>query len=130
MITFYGYNKCGTSRKGQKALDEWGAEYKFVDITEKPPSKAALKKAIKLSEEPIKKFFNTSGKEYKENNVKDKLPSMKEGEMVEMLAANGRLIKRPVVTDGEKATVGFDEEKFAKAWKPKGASKKSPKKKA
>jgi arsenate reductase len=34
-----------------------------------------------------------------------------------LLAGNGRLVKRPIVTDGKQATVGFDAETFAKAWR-------------
>ncbi|HON80486.1 MAG TPA: ArsC/Spx/MgsR family protein, partial [Spirochaetota bacterium] len=34
-----------------------------------------------------------------------------------LLASSGRLIKRPVVTDGESTTVGFNEEVFLKTWK-------------
>ncbi len=117
MIKFYGYQKCGTSRKAEKAFQDWGVEYEFIDITQKPPSKAALKKAIKQSGEPIKKFFNTSGKEYKEKNIKDKLKAMNENEMIDLLASSGRLIKRPVITDGQAATVGFDEEKLQNTWK-------------
>jgi len=116
MITFYGYKKCGTSRKGEKALQEYGSVYSFIDITEKPPSKAALKKMIGQSGEPIKKFFNTSGLEYKTLKIKDRLKEMSEKEMIDLLASRGRLIKRPIVTDGKKTTVGFNEEIFSRTW--------------
>lgn len=117
MIKFYGYKKCGTSRKGEKALGDSSVDYSFIDITENPPSKSALKKIIKQSGEPVKKFFNTSGQEYRTLGLKDKLASMSEAEMIDLLASNGRLIKRPLVTDGEHSTVGFNEEKFHGAWK-------------
>lgn len=116
MITFYGYKKCGTSRKGEKALQEYGSEYSFIDITKKPPSKAALKKMIEQSGEPIKKFFNTSGVEYKTLRMKDRLKEMSEKEMIDLLASRGRLIKRPIATDGKKTTVGFNEEIFSRTW--------------
>lgn len=117
MIKFYGYKKCGTSRKGEKALQDAGIEYTFIDITEKPPAKAALKKMIQQSGEPVRKFFNTSGVEYKAQNLKEKLKDMPDKDMIELLASSGRLIKRPLVTDGESTTVGFNEEVFLKIWK-------------
>jgi len=106
-----------TSRKSEKALEGFKKEYKFIDVTVKPPSKAALKKIIAQTGEPVKKFFNTAGVAFKEMNLKDKIKTMKDAEMIELLASNGLLIKRPLVTDGEKSTVGYKEDLFKKAWK-------------
>ena len=116
MLKFYGYKKCGTCRKAEKALDSAKIEYQFIDITEIPPSAAALKKIIKQSNVDIKKFFNTSGVQYRELNIKDKLPTLSDKDIIQMLAENGRLIKRPIVTDGEKSTVGYKEEEFTNTW--------------
>jgi arsenate reductase (glutaredoxin) len=117
MLKFYGYKKCDTCRKAEKALAKLGREYEFVDITEAPPSQAALKKMVQQSGAELKKFFNTSGVQYKELNIKDKVPGMSETQILAMLAGNGRLLKRPLVTDGEKSSVGFDDAVFSKAWK-------------
>ena len=64
----------------------------------------------------LKKFFNTSGQRYRELGLKDKLASMSESEMLEVLASDGMLIKRPITTDGQKVTLGFKEEQFEKTW--------------
>ncbi|MNC64067.1 Regulatory protein Spx [compost metagenome] len=64
----------------------------------------------------IRKLFNVSGQVYRELSLKDRLPDMSEDEMLELLAGNGKLIKRPVITDGTKATVGFNEEEYRLAW--------------
>lgn len=53
---------------------------------------------------------------YKEQQLKDKLPGMSADEQIRLLASNGRLIKRPIVTDGEKVTVGFKEETYEQEW--------------
>lgn len=116
MITFYGYKKCSTCRKAEKSLDEAGVAYRFIDITETPPSRAALGTIHAASGLPIRKLFNTSGEQYKLLGIKDKLPDLTEADALRLLAGNGRLIKRPLVTDGERATVGFDPETFAKTW--------------
>jgi len=113
-IAFYGYNKCGTCRKAKQALDKKGVVYKDIDITETPPPKAVLKQALK--ERGLKKLFNTSGLQYKELNIKDKLKSMTDAQALDLLAKNGRLVKRPVVADGARVTVGYDEAEFKKAW--------------
>lgn len=116
MITFYGYKKCATCRKAEKALEAKGIPYTFCDITEAPPSKTALAKILAQSGVPLKKLFNTSGEQYKALNIKDKLPTLTEAQALALLAGNGRLIKRPLVTDGAKATVGYDEAVFGKEW--------------
>ncbi len=117
MLKFYGYKKCDTCRKAEKALTKLGKAYEFVDITMDPPSQGGLKKIVQQSGAELKKFFNTSGVQYKELNIKDKVPGMTETQILAMLSANGRLLKRPLVTDGTQSTVGFDEAAFAKAWK-------------
>ena len=121
MLNFYGYKKCSTCRQAEKALEAAGAAYRFHDITETPPSKAALKKILKQSGVPLRKLFNTSGEQYKLLGIKDKLPGLTEDAALDLLAGNGRLIKRPLVTDGDKATVGLDPAVFGKMWG--GASK-------
>ncbi|MCB1137437.1 MAG: Spx/MgsR family RNA polymerase-binding regulatory protein [Leptospiraceae bacterium] len=117
MLKFYGYKKCSTSRKAEKYLSDKGIEYDFVDITEKPPSQTLLKQAAQNAALPARKMFNTSGQQYREQGIKEKLPSLSDAEIFKMLSGNGRLIKRPVVTDGKKATVGFSEETYNKTWK-------------
>ena len=116
MITFYGYKKCGTSRKAEKFLTEKEITYTFIDITLNPPTQDQLTAIIALADKPLKAFFNTSGVAYREGAVKDLLPTMSDDEKVALLATNGRLLKRPLITDGTKASVGFKEEEFASIW--------------
>jgi arsenate reductase (glutaredoxin) len=118
MLKFYGYKKCDTCRKAEKALEKAGRQYEFIDITETPPSAAALKNMVQQSGAGLKKFFNTSGVQYKELGIRDKVAGMGEAEVLALLAGNGRLVKRPLVTDGTRTTVGFQEEDFLKTWKP------------
>jgi arsenate reductase len=117
MLKFYGYKKCSTCRKAEKALEAAGVPYGFADITETPPNKSELKKILDQSGLPIRKLFNTSGEQYKLLGIKDQIGSMTDAAALDLLAGNGRLIKRPLVTDGKTATVGFDESAFTKAWK-------------
>ena len=116
MITFYGYKKCSTCRKAEKSLEKSKCDYSFIDLTVTPPSKAELKRIQTSSGIPTRKLFNTSGEQYKLLGLKDKVGSMNEEQIFDLLAKNGRLIKRPLVTDGKKSTVGFDETVFAKTW--------------
>lgn len=116
-VKMYGYDKCGTCRDTVKWLKAQEIEItEAVPLFETPPTVSELGELLKLSGLGIKKFFNTSGEVYKELNLKDKLPSMTEEEMLDLLASNGRLIKRPIVTDGHKVTLGFKKDVFEDVW--------------
>ncbi|MET3683697.1 arsenate reductase [Alkalibacillus flavidus] len=115
-LTVYQYPKCGTCRKALKWLDDNGITYESVHIVDNPPSEEELKTIIDRSGLPIKKFFNTSGKKYRELELKDRLPSMSEDEQIKLLASDGMLLKRPIATDGNQVTVGFKEETYNETW--------------
>ncbi|MCY9763050.1 arsenate reductase family protein [Paenibacillus alvei] len=115
-VTVYQYAKCSTCRKAVQWLKGKGYEVTLIPIVEEPPSSEELRKLVAKSGLELKKFFNTSGEVYKEMQLKDKLPAMSEQEQLDLLASNGKLIKRPIVTDGKRATVGFNEDMFAEAW--------------
>lgn len=115
-VTMYQYPQCGTCRSALKWLKESGYEVDAIHIFDQPPTAEQLKDMIPRSGLDIRKWFNVSGEVYKEMKLKDKLPGMSRDEMIELLAANGRLIKRPVVTDGVSLTVGFKPESYAEVW--------------
>lgn len=116
MIKFYGYKKCSTSRKGEKFLNDHHLQYDFIDITVNPPTYTQLEAIISQTNKPIKKFFNSSGVMYREMQLKDKLKTMSDIEMIDLLANNGKLIKRPLLTNGQKSSVAFNEEEFTNIW--------------
>lgn len=113
-MQFFGYNKCGSCRKAKAFLDVRDIEYEDFDVTQTPPSKSALKRAMKAK--GLRKLFNTSGVQYRELNIKDKISSMTETQALDLLAANGRLIKRPIAIDKDRVTVGFDPEEYETVW--------------
>lgn len=115
-LTVYQYAKCGTCRKAVKWLEAAGHELTLIPIFEEPPTVDELASLVENSGLELKKFFNTSGEVYKEMNLKDQLKEMSREEQLKLLSSNGRLIKRPIVTDGSKVTVGYKEEQFQETW--------------
>ncbi|WP_018661788.1 arsenate reductase family protein [Heyndrickxia acidiproducens] len=113
-LVFYWYPKCGTCRKAKKWLDEHSITYDAIHIVENPPSKAQLKEYYEKSGLELKKLFNTSGRKYRELGLKDKIPAASENELLEWLASDGMLIKRPILADGDFALFGFKEENYEK----------------
>ena len=108
-MEFVCYPKCTTCQKAKKWLNENQIEYTERHIAEDNPSYDELKEWHRKSGLPLKKFFNTSGLLYKENNLKEKLPAMSEEEQLQLLATNGMLVKRPIIVDGDSVLVGFKE---------------------
>ena len=106
---FLEYPKCSTCRKAKKYLEENQVEFVDRHIVEANPTTEELKEWITKSGLPVKKFFNTSGKLYKEMGLKDKLASMSEEEQIELLASNGMIVKRPLIIEEGRVLVGFKE---------------------
>jgi arsenate reductase (glutaredoxin) len=115
-LQVYHYSKCGTCRKAIKWLQAKGHELELHDLFEQAPSVGTIRDWVERSGLESKKFFNVSGEVYKALNLKDKLPQMSENDKIELLASNGRLIKRPVITDGSRVTVGFKETELEQVW--------------
>ena len=111
------YPKCGTCRKAQKWLEDNGIGYDYRDIKTDNPSAEELAGWIRSSGLPARKFFNTSGMLYRDMQLKDKLPSMTEDEMVSLLAPDGMLVKRPIAVLPDRILVGFKEPEWESALK-------------
>lgn len=116
-LTFYWYPKCGTCRNAKKWLDDHQLQYEAINLVEAPPSREKIEVLYNNSNLELKKFFNTSGQKYRLLGLKDKLKDATDAEMLDILATDGMLLKRPIVTDGVKVTVGFKEETFEEFWK-------------
>ena len=112
-MTFLCYNKCSTCKKAQAWLNDNGIAYTLRDIKTENPTEAELRAWHEKSGLPLKKFFNTSGLQYKALQLKDKLPTMTEDEMFALLATDGMLVKRPMVVTEESVLVGFKEADWA-----------------
>ena len=106
-MVFICYPKCTTCQKAQKWLEDNQIEYEFRDIKLDNPTLDELTEWHKKSGLPLKKFFNTSGLIYKSLDLKNKLPTMSEDEMLKLLASDGMLVKRPLLVDDGFVLVGF-----------------------
>ena len=116
MVLFYGYSKCSTCRKAKAYLQKRGIAFKEYDITVTPPSKTILQALLKSGAYQLKELFNRSGELYRQMKLSDKLPTLSEPQALELLSTRGRLVKRPIITDGNRHTVGFDEQAMQHAW--------------
>ena len=111
-MEFVCYPKCTTCQKAKKWLEEQGILFVERIIKEETPSYEELKAWYIQSGMPLKKFFNTSGLQYKSLELKEKLPAMSEEEQLHLLATDGMLVKRPILLGEKFVLVGFREEQW------------------
>ena len=114
-MLFICYPRCSTCAKARKWLDEHEMSYDFRDIKEDNPTADEIVTWQAKSGLPMKKFFNTSGMLYREMNLKDKLKTMSDDEMVKLLATDGMLVKRPILVTDDTVLVGFKEAQYKEA---------------
>jgi arsenate reductase len=112
-IDVYQYPKCGTCRKALKWLDGQSVAYAKHDLVAEPIPEAKLRDLWTRSGQPIRKLFNTSGQSYRNGGFKEKLATMSEDEALAALAADGKLVKRPILDNGESVLIGFREDAYA-----------------
>jgi len=109
----YQYSKCSTCRKALAWLRSNDVEFESIDIVTSTPNVATLRRVLERSGLPIKKLFNTSGEAYRQGGYSQRLETMTEGEALTELAANGKLVKRPLLIGEDVALVGFDAATYA-----------------
>ena len=106
-MLFLCYPKCTTCRKAKAWLEEHGVSFTLRDIKEENPTEEELQSWWQRSGLPLRKFFNTSGLQYKALGLKDKLPTMTEAEQIALLSSDGMLVKRPLLVGEDFVLVGF-----------------------
>jgi arsenate reductase len=111
-MKFICYPKCSTCKKAQKWLDARDIPYEFRDITQENPTAAELKEWHAKTGLPLRRLFNTSGQLYRSMNLKDKIPTMSEDEIFQLLSTDGMLVKRPLLVTDDKVLVGFKESEW------------------
>lgn len=109
------YDACGTCKKARKWLDAHGVAYEARPIVDEPPTKDELAKWIPASGKPVRKWLNTSGQSYRAKG-KAAFDAATDAEITRWLAADGKLVKRPVIVVGKKVLVGYDEDELGAAF--------------
>ena len=116
-MLFVCYPKCTTCQKAQKWLDEHGVAYTVRHIKDERPTRAELEQWHARSGLPLKRFFNTSGLQYKALGLKDRLPAMSQAEQLDLLASDGMLVRRPLLVGEDMVLVGFRQDQWEAALK-------------
>jgi len=116
-MLFLEYPPCTTCKKARKWLEDNGIAFDARHIKENNPTYEELKSWYEKSGLPLKKFFNTSGLQYRALELKDKLPAMTVEEQLRLLSTDGMLVKRPLVVTETAVLTGFKEKDWEKLLK-------------
>ena len=108
-IQIFGKSKCFDTKKAERYFKERGIKYQLIDILQKGMSKGELNS--------VKQALGGSAALIDEN-CKDKqllglVKYLREEAVDEKILENPKLIKTPVVRNGNKATIGYK----AEVWK-------------
>lgn len=115
-LKIYEYKNCSTCRNAKKYLTEKEISFTPIPIRETPPSVSELQFMLKQTGD-IKRLLNTSGVDYRKLNLKDKIKTMSEEEVLDLLNTNGNLIKRPFILNDSFGTTGFKEDEWNQIFK-------------
>lgn len=115
MLKVYTYANCDTCRRAVKWLRAHALGFEERAIRETPPSPGELRKMLAAQGGELRKLFNTSGRDYRDQKLGEKLPAMSEAAALALLAGNGNLVKRPFLLGSDAALVGFEEKGWAAA---------------
>lgn len=105
----YTLSNCDTCRRATKWLRANGVDFEERAIRETPPSRPELETMLAACQGELRRLFNTSGRDYREQKLGDRLATLSRGEAISLLARNGNLVKRPFLIGAGVALVGFDE---------------------
>jgi arsenate reductase len=114
-VKLYHYPSCSTCRKAIAALKRYEVEATLVNIVDSPPSIGEIREMSASVSGGVRKLLNTSGELYRTLQLKDRLASMTDGEVEELLSKHGKLIKRPFLISQRIHLVGFNEELWESA---------------
>lgn len=111
--TIYHYAGCSTCKKAIAWLVGKGLSPTRIDLVASPPDAATLESLWRRSGKPLDKLFNVSGQSYRDGGFKDRLATMSDAAKLAALAADGKLVKRPLLDLGDKVLVGFSEPEWS-----------------
>jgi arsenate reductase len=123
--TFYGYDKCDTCRKAEKALRSANVAFRKIDIVAAPPDAATFRRWFARHDFPRTRWLNLSGQSYRAlvaDRGKAAVDALSLDQLADLFAADGKLVKRPLLVlgdhddngdPGETLLIGYDEAAYA-----------------
>ena len=122
MFTVYAYSGCDTCRRALRWLGEREIAHRVIPVRERPPSTAELKRLLAAAGGELRRLFNTTGRDYREQGIASRLAGMSADDALALLASNGNLLKRPAVLGPGAAVTGFRPDEWEVLFQPGAGS--------
>lgn len=103
MIEIYHNPRCSKSREGLQILEQTGKDFKIIKYLEDTPNFQKLNKIIKLLKIKPIELVRENEKIWKEHF---KNSNLSDNELIKIMVKHPNLIERPIVINGNKATIG------------------------
>ena len=101
--------KCSKCRLTMEILDEKGIDTTVVEYLNTPPGNAELNEILELLGLGPRDLIRKHEAPYKENNLDN--PDLSREQLIQAMIDNPVLIERPIIINGNKATIGRPPEK-------------------
>ncbi|AMA72556.1 MULTISPECIES: Spx/MgsR family RNA polymerase-binding regulatory protein [Aneurinibacillus] len=105
-LTFYTYPSCTSCRKAKAFLKENGIPYDERHLFKNPPSVEELLEIIKMTNNGTDDILSTRSRKFKE--LDKNIEEMTVSELLEMVSEEPRLLRRPIIFDGENLIIGYN----------------------
>jgi arsenate reductase len=103
-LTLYHNPRCSKSRQALQLLEDRGLTPTIVRYLETPPTSAQLRDVLAKLGIGARDLLRTGEDEYKALNLAD--TTLSEDQLIATMAANPKLIERPILIAGDKAVIG------------------------
>jgi arsenate reductase (glutaredoxin) len=110
VLKFYNKAGCTSCKKAKAYLDRRGLDYESVDITQTPPTREMLLRAMNTADP--KTALNARSGSYRRRELTGR--DLTVDEVLALMASDPNLIRRPFFADGERVLQGFEPAVFEK----------------
>lgn len=112
--TLYAYSSCSSCTQAAAWLRRHNIDFRIVPIYQEPPAREEIEAMASRLEGGVHELVGTRSNKFRELGLKGK--ELSDSEWVDWLVKEPRLLRRPILTDGEKVIVGFSESRYADAF--------------
>lgn len=104
MLKIYHNPRCSKSREAVTLLEQNGQPFDIIEYLKMPPTEQELAELLKKLGISARELLRTKETEYLELKLDN--PALTEQQLISAMVTHPKLIERPIVINGNKATIG------------------------
>lgn len=110
MITIFTTPSCSSCRKAKKWLDDHRIAYEERNLFNQRITEKDIDRMLENTENGFEDIISTRSKVFKEQSLD--VEDMRISELKSFIIENPSVLKRPIIIDGEKMQVGYNDEEI------------------